>query len=114
MPSPTPKSIQRVDESRLRIGWSDETTREYAAADLRDKCPCATCREKRSGTTGHSTDPLQLNVLSAEEATTIAQGGVKILGMRPVGAYAYNIDFSDGQNTGLFTLEFLKELGVEV
>ena len=34
--------------------------------------------------------------------------------MRPVGAYAYHIDFSDGHNTGLFTMEFLKELGEEV
>jgi DUF971 family protein len=34
--------------------------------------------------------------------------------MKPVGNYAYSIDFSDGHNTGLYTLEFLRELGSEV
>ncbi len=113
-PSPTPTSLERVDESRFRIGWSDDTTREYKATELQDKCPCATCREKRSGQEGHTNDPLQLNVLSPQETAAIANGGVKILGMRPVGSYAYHIDFSDGCNTGIYTLEFLKELGVEV
>jgi len=37
-----------------------------------------------------------------------------ILGMKPVGNYAYSISFSDGHDTGIFTLEFLRELGKEV
>jgi DUF971 family protein len=31
--------------------------------------------------------------------------------MRPVGNYAYGIQFSDGHDTGIFTLELLGQLG---
>jgi DUF971 family protein len=31
-----------------------------------------------------------------------------------VGNYAYSIAFSDGHDTGIFTLEFLRELGTVV
>jgi DUF971 family protein len=31
-----------------------------------------------------------------------------------VGSYAYSIDFSDGHNTGIYTLESLRELGEAV
>jgi DUF971 family protein len=31
--------------------------------------------------------------------------------MDPVGHYAYGIHFSDGHNTGIYTLESLRELG---
>jgi len=31
--------------------------------------------------------------------------------MDPVGNYAYRILFSDGHDTGIFTLELLRELG---
>ena len=34
--------------------------------------------------------------------------------MKPVGNYAYSIAFSDGHDTGIFTFEFLRELGTEV
>ena len=34
-----------------------------------------------------------------------------IASMRPVGTYAYNIAFSDGHDTGLYTFELLSTLG---
>ena len=34
-------------------------------------------------------------------------------GMYPVGNYAYQIDFSDGHKTGIYSLELLRELGEE-
>ncbi len=45
-------------------------------------------------------------VLGAAEARPL-----RIEGMRPVGAYAYNIAFSDGHDSGLFTFERLRGLG---
>jgi DUF971 family protein len=47
-------------------------------------------------------------VLSPAEARPL-----KVLGMKPIGNYAYAIEFSDGHDTGIFTLEFLRELGRE-
>jgi DUF971 family protein len=37
-----------------------------------------------------------------------------ISGMRPVGNYAYKIDFSDGHSSGLFTMELLRAEGTLV
>jgi DUF971 family protein len=31
--------------------------------------------------------------------------------MAPVGNYAYAIAFSDGHDTGIYTIEYLRELG---
>ncbi len=36
---------------------------------------------------------------------------LRITKMEPQGHYAYAIHFSDGHNTGLFTLDSLRELG---
>ena len=80
--------------------------REYRAAELRERCPCATCREKHGAP---PKPPTQLTVLSAAEARPLT-----VAGMRPVGSYAYHVDFSDGHKTGLYTLELLRELGEEV
>jgi len=101
-----PTTIARQGEDRLRIGWSDGTQREYTLAELRDRCPCATCREKR---TAPPPPPTALPVLSVSEARPL-----QLTAMRPVGHYAYAIHFSDGHNTGIYTFELLRELGQAV
>jgi DUF971 family protein len=47
-----------------------------------------------------------LPVLSLQEARP-----TEIEHMRPVGNYAYNIEFSDGHDSGIFTFDYLLELG---
>jgi DUF971 family protein len=49
-----------------------------------------------------------LPVLSAAETRPL-----EITNMEPVGNYAYAIEFSDGHNTGIYTLELLRQLGQE-
>jgi DUF971 family protein len=49
---------------------------------------------------------LSLPVITAAEARPL-----ELLGMQPVGNYAYTIAFSDGHDTGIFTFELLRELG---
>ena len=103
MNAPHPLKIERLGDDRLRIEWSDDERRVYRVAELRDRCPCATCREKRSAPPPPA---LQLTVLSVAEAQPL-----RVAGMRPVGSYAYHVDFSDGHNTGIYTFELLRELG---
>ena len=52
--------------------------------------------------------PNLLPVLRPEETQPL-----RIVNMRPVGNYAYCISFSDGHDTGIYTLEFLRQLGDE-
>ena len=49
-----------------------------------------------------------LPVLKPEEARPL-----KVLGMQPVGNYAYSIEFSDGHDTGIYTFDLLRRLGRE-
>ncbi len=101
-----PTKLEITSTGKLRIEWSDGQVREYVVAELREKCPCATCREKRSAPPPPATS---LPILSMEEAAPL-----RIAGMKPVGRYAYGIDFSDGHDTGIFTLESLREIGEQV
>jgi DUF971 family protein len=101
-----PTKLELATADRLRITWNDGQVREYPLRELRDKCPCATCREKRNAAPAAATD---LPILSAKEAQPL-----RITSMTPVGNYAYSIDFSDGHNTGIYTLESLREMGESV
>lgn len=100
--SPVPTSLSLTPENRLLIEWSDGARRVYGFRALRDACPCATCREKQSA----PKDPLALPVLSAAQLAPL-----KVVGMTPVGNYAYSIEFSDGHNSGIYPLTLLRELG---
>lgn len=98
-----PTKLARETDGALAIEWSDGQRRVYAVAQLREQCPCATCREQRSAPA-----PL-LPVLKPQAARPLT-----LVGMTPVGNYAYSIEFSDGHDTGIFTFERLRELGQEV
>lgn len=102
MIQPLPRSIQRVDHGGIEITWTDDAQARYTPRLLRDACPCATCREQRV----QPAPPTLLPVLKPEEVTSLA-----ITSMKPVGQYAYAIDFSDGHSSGIYTLEYLRELG---
>ena len=95
-----PTRLERQGLDRITIEWSDGQLLDYLVRDLRDRCPCATCREKRS-----QPQPM-LPVLTAEETQPLS-----IAGMKPVGSYAYGITFSDGHDSGIFTFELLREIG---
>jgi len=99
--NPTPTSIRRVGAA-IEIGWSDGELRRYTPRVLRDACPCATCREKNSA-------PAVENLLPVLTDAELAP--LTIQGMKPVGVYAYSIDFSDGHDTGIFTFELLRSIG---
>ena len=98
-----PSKLSLAADGTLRIEWSDAVTRRYTVKELRDECPCATCREKRALPPPPATS---LTVLSAAEAKPLA-----LVSMKPVGHYAYAIEFSDGHDTGIFTFDLLRELG---
>ena len=101
-----PTSITRDGPSGIVIHWSDDRVCRYAAHELRKRCPCATCREKHAPAETTPARSMNLPVLSMAEAQPLS-----IQGMRPVGNYAYNIAFSDGHDSGIFTFEYLRELG---
>jgi DUF971 family protein len=97
-----PQSIRRLEDGAIEVVWNDGARTGYLPRLLRDACPCATCRERRVETV----KPNPLQVLKPEEIVPLS-----ITGMQPVGQYAYKIVFSDGHDSGIYTLEYLRELG---
>jgi DUF971 family protein len=94
---PTPTSLELTDDDAvLEIAWDDAHRSRHRLAVLRSKCPCAQCQ-------GHH--PSQSLNLTSEQFSDI-----RISDLAPVGSYAYNIVWSDGHNTGIYTLDFLREL----
>ncbi len=96
-----PVALKRGEDRHIEIQWSDGLGQRIAYRQLRDRCPCAACRqpEEKPAASG-------LKILKPEETRPL-----EIEGMSPVGNYAYNIRFSDGHNTGIFTFDLLRSLG---
>jgi DUF971 family protein len=100
-----PVDLKLSSPDRLQIEWSDGEVKQYPIRELRDNCPCASCEEKRSA----EVPPTLLPILGSQELAPL-----RITSMKPTGNYAYGIEFSDGHDTGIFTLELLRSLGTVV
>ena len=104
-----PITISRDPSGSILIQWDDQTETIWTPSQLRKSCPCATCREKKRAVDEASDKPKDmpfkgLPVISAAEARPL-----RVESMRPVGNYAYNIAFSDGHDSGIFTLAMLRD-----
>ena len=97
-----PTQLMLGDLGRLRIEWSDGQIRDVAPDELRKSCPCASCREQKKSPPAATLLP----ILEPAETRPLS-----VVRMAPVGSYAYHIGFSDGHDTGIYTLELLRSLG---
>jgi DUF971 family protein len=91
--------LSKEGTDRLAIQWSDGHRSIYTWKHLRDQCPCAGCREERLK------PPDPFHILKPNELVPLAP-----VSLTPVGHYAYKITWSDGHDTGIYTLEHLREL----
>jgi DUF971 family protein len=94
-----PLALSKDGNDHLVIEWNDGHRSRYAWGHLRRNCPCANCREERV----QPPDPFR--ILKPGELVPL-----RPLGLAPVGHYAYKITWSDGHDTGIFSLELLRQL----
>ena len=94
-----PLSLKKEGDERLVIEWNDGHRGIYTWQYLRDHCPCAGCREERL----KPADPFR--ILKPRELVPL-----KPVDFAPVGHYAYKITWSDGHDSGIYTLENLRAL----
>lgn len=94
-----PVALEKHGTDRLVIRWKDGHRSEYTWQHLRDHCPCASCREERL----QPPDPFR--ILKPNELVPLAP-----VAMTPIGHYAYKITWSDGHDSGIYTLESLRAL----
>ena len=95
---PWPTELRLEPDKKTLIVAFDNGQRFMLPAEyLRVESPSAEVQ-------GHS--PSQKQIIKGKE-------GVTISGLEPVGNYAVRIRFDDGHDTGLFSWDYLYELGAE-
>ena len=95
-----PTGLEREGDDRLVIEWSDGVRHVLPWTLLRESCPCAECRIERE-----KPQPLMPIIDPAQAQPPRPQS------MEPVGRYAYQLVWKDGHSSGIYTFEFLRQLG---
>ena len=94
--SPLPTEIKLHQQSRrLEIAFSDGARYDFSFEFLRVHSPSAEVR-------GHG---------PGQEVLQVGKRKVEIRAIEPVGNYALQPSFSDGHDTGIFSWDYLHELG---
>lgn len=94
------------ETSQLELRWKDGQTTFNTYADLRRKCPCATCRTEREKIEAKSSKGMLLRVINAPGPVVQT---AQIMEVSPIGRYALSFRFNDGHQTGIYTYDFLYE-----
>ena len=95
---PTPTEIKLHQQSRvMEVAFDDGRTFRLPYEYLRVYSPSAEVR-------GHG---------PGQEVLQIGKREVEIRSLEPVGSYAVQPTFSDGHATGIYSWDYLYELGVE-
>ena len=95
-----PKSIEQISEQVIAIKWDNEKESILFAENVRKNCPCAPCKEKKEQ---KASGPFK--ILKSNPST------VWFNSWEYVGNYAVRFGFSDNHTTGIYTYEYLKEIG---
>jgi DUF971 family protein len=95
-----PKSVRlRGDGDTLAIEWSDGHRSFYPYQYLRDRCPCATCKDREvPAPPGPNALPMY------------GKGSLKPAKAELVGRYALQMFWNDGHSAGIYTFDYLREL----
>ncbi len=98
-----PTEIKEFTDTSLMIKWDDGHESLYLYEDLRQMCPCATCRKLRAKSrTGKL--PFKKKIPMGSGTTNIKPDNIE-----NVGHYALKFYWNDKHDTGIYTYEFLRE-----
>lgn len=95
MGMPVPRAVRPdADASELEIAWRDGRTVRIPYRILRERCPCARCKDTRD----KGSQPL------------IFALSTRLSGWRRVGNYALHFQWADSHQDGIFSFDLLDEL----
>ncbi|MGE0171806.1 MAG: DUF971 domain-containing protein [Oligoflexales bacterium] len=90
-------NIWQQNDRTLGIEWTDGKKSLFDVVELRRACRCAVCVDE--WTSAKILDPKKVS----EQ--------VRPKNIESVGRYALKIDFTDGHSTGIYTFNYLRQLG---
>jgi DUF971 family protein len=91
---PPPVEVGVAPDEGVTLRWHDGVRTVVGLDDLRRRCPCVACQDRR-----------------AEDALTVPDG-LRLAGAELVGAYGLAVAWSDGHGDGVYTWEQLRAWGV--
>ena len=89
-----------VINDMLLVSFSDGSESVVPLKLLRDRCPCASCAGETDA----------LGNIYKSQPQKLTEKSYVLSGLQPVGYYGIRPFWSDSHNTGIFTIELLKEL----
>jgi ATP-binding protein involved in chromosome partitioning len=92
---PVPAKFDGIGKPELEIEWTDGKKSVYSARELRLACPCAGCVNEITGQRMLRPESVPANITA--------------IGLYPVGRYAFQVLWSDGHATGLYSYDFLRK-----
>jgi len=91
-----PRKIEVTGDGGLSVLWTDGHQALYTPARLRLACKCALCEDEWSG--------------ERRLAEASIPADIRVLGVKPVGRYGLQINWSDGHSTGIYTFDRLRPM----
>jgi DUF971 family protein len=91
-----PRKIEVAGDGGLSVLWTDGHQAIYTPARLRLACKCALCEDEWSG--------------ERRLAAGSIPADIRVLGVKPVGRYGLQINWSDGHSTGIYTFDRLRPM----
>lgn len=95
-----PTDIQQIG-NELAIKWDDGSETFFTLEAMRRHCPCAGCKGEMD---------VMGNLYKAPDKP-LTPAAFKLVRLQNVGGYAICPIWGDGHGTGLFSFEYLRELG---
>ena len=99
----TPLKLDLKKDEKLTIHWQDGRVSEYTISALRSACPCAQCKVVREG---EEKKKSLLTILPGNYS-----GRLVVTDAQLVGNYALKLTFSDQHDSGIYSFEYLREIG---
>jgi ATP-binding protein involved in chromosome partitioning len=105
----TPTEIKRLGTDGIRIAWSTGTVHTISSRTLRENCPSAVSKAKRGDTSHDKPLTSRKSLLTIVETTLTEE--LTLENIWGIGNYALGMAWADGHHTGIYTYDFLYELG---
>ena len=96
-----PLKIKVEKKTHLKITWEDSSETVLSLKYLRNECPCAICKG----------ETILLRSYRPPAPVTVTEEMFEINKIDIVGGYAIQITWRDGHNTGIYSWDYLKDLG---
>jgi DUF971 family protein len=84
----------------FHLKFSDGFEADISSEDLRNHCPCASCKGEE--VLLHKYEPLK--------KIPVSQSGYELVNAEQIGTYALRLKWGDKHDTGIYTWEFLRLL----